>query len=373
MIEDALSFWTEIQRYEDMLAADAGSPCFAPLSELYRKLGLIDDAISVARKGCALHPDHPVGFLALGNACYDKGLTAEARQALERTVSLKPDHLQALRLLGQIYVEQGEMLLARKVLGQVLQQDPDDMESSLLLSTLGAPAPASQPEEEILEELEIIEDLDEILEEPSLDEISAPAAQPQSALSASAGIGLAQEAASRAPSAPAEEDEDLWAIEDFDEPETTQPLQALPQAQPKTEQPQPARQAAPDPLTTATLAELYVSQGFIDKALNIYDELLQSHPSNQQYQLRYAEIQEIRSLQHLQPEVQQTAQKTSAPEPPQPAPQAAQPVQQAPQQPQQEPASMTPAAQVTATAPQGDVQAELSRWIDNIRRRRDGV
>lgn len=378
MIEDALSFWTEIQRYEDMLAADAGSLCFAPLSELYRKLGLLDDAISVAQKGCALHPDYHVGFLALGNACYDKGLAAEARQALERVVILKPDHLLALKLLGQLYVEQGELALARRVLGQVQQQDPEDLECELLLNSIGAPAaaPAAQPEEEILEELEVVEELDEILDEP-VEEVSAPSLV---AFAASPGIGLAEEAALRAPAAPAEED--LWAIEDLEAPAAPRPRPA---------EPQPARQAAPDPLTTATLAELYVSQGFIDKAITIYGELLLTHPSNQQYRLRYAELQELQSLQHLQAEVRQPS-RQAAPEPqpvqpqpraPQPAQEAPRPVQAAPQpeqeavqaapQPtQQETAPELPAARVAA-APQGDVEAELSRWLDNIRRRRDGV
>src|SRR6185369_12522033 len=107
MVEDAISFWTDIQRYEDMLAADPHSYCFAPLSELYRKLGLLDDALHVAQKGCELHPDYPGGFFALGNAYHAKGQNDQARQALEQVISLNPDHLQARKLLGQLYVESG--------------------------------------------------------------------------------------------------------------------------------------------------------------------------------------------------------------------------------------------------------------------------
>src|SRR5690242_20565897 len=102
MIQDAISFWTEIQRYENMLAADPRSYCFVPLSELYRKLNLLDDAVSVAVKGCSMHPDYPGGFFALGAAYNAKGEKAEARKALEQAVALKPELTEALKLLGEL-------------------------------------------------------------------------------------------------------------------------------------------------------------------------------------------------------------------------------------------------------------------------------
>lgn len=270
MVEDALSFWTEIQRYEDMLAADAKSLCFAPLSELYRKLGLLDDAIMVAEKGCAEHPDLPAGFLALGTACYAKGLAGQARGALERAVALQPNHLEALKLLGQLYVEQNEVVLARKVLGQVLRQDPDDLESSLLLNSV-AITPSQEEPEEVLEDLEIIEELEEVVEEGFAAPLH-PAVEPARAQAPAAAAPL--------------EDDDIWAIEDLEEVEAEPSL-------PRGEA------ATPDPLTTATLAELYVSQGFIEKALGIYRELITAHPSKSQYRLRCAELQEMLELQQM--------------------------------------------------------------------------
>lgn len=404
MVEDALSFWTEIQRYEDMLVADGKSLCFAPLSELYRKLGLLEDAVSVAEKGCALHPDYPVGFLALGNACYAKGMTAEARDALERVVALKPDHIQALKLLGQLYVELGEIALARKVLGQVLEQDPDDLECTLLINSVASTAQQAEPEEEIIEDLEVIEDLEEVVEEPAVLEAEAP--------------GAVQPEGVRRPVPPQispEEDEEFWAIEDLEEPEILEPE---PTARPQG--------AAPDPLTTATLAELYVSQGFLDKAIAIYAELLQAHPENQQYRLRRCEIEEMRDLQYS------VTSEAAASTPKTPAAQAAAPsfgpagvsgaahaepallekeepfAMEAPiavdaplaaelfaaeeipatsdafaamELPaafetaalEAEAAAEAVAAPAAAPACEGDAEAELKHWLENIRRRRDGV
>uniref|UniRef100_C6E0S1 Tetratricopeptide TPR_2 repeat protein n=1 Tax=Geobacter sp. (strain M21) TaxID=443144 RepID=C6E0S1_GEOSM len=389
MVEDALSFWTEIQRYEDMLAADAKSLCFAPLSELYRKLGLLDDAIMVAEKGCAAHPDLPAGFLALGTACYAKGLTGQARSALERAVALQPNHLEALKLLGQLYVEQNEVGLARKVLEQVLQQDPDDLESSLLLNSVAVPPSYEEPEE-LLEDLEIIEELEEVVEE-----VVEPA-RPQASAAA----------------APLEDD-DIWAIEDLEEVEV-EPLS-----------PQRSEAATPDPLTTATLAELYVSQGFIEKALGIYRELITAHPANSQYRLRCAELQEMLELQQMPagpagsakglaaataPAVAELQEETDEletgwdvpvetgePVEPEGVPETERSSKLVIPAALETPATLefpataeaafaidSPAvmeepaleALETKSAPSGgagEVEVELQRWLENIRRRRDGV
>lgn len=406
MVEDALSFWTEIQRYEDLLAKDAKSLCFAPLSELYRKLGLLDDAISVARKGVAAHPDYPLGFLALGNACYAKGEPGEACQALEKAIELKPDHIQAMKLLSQIYVELGRIDAARNILGRVLHRDPEDMESTMLLNSIASAAPAASQDDEILEELEIIEELEEVLEEEPHSAQATSAVQPSPA--------TAPKPAAQIPvSGP--DDDDLWAIEDLEgEPESAE---AAPAAA--------CRPGAPDPLTTATLAELYVSQGFLEKALNIYRELLTAHPGNQQYRLRLEELAELQELQlspvdlaPVQPSVAQPAatQPSAAPLVSQAASatvagapdhfvepaglaEAAAPVaatfapslQTASEEvpaaaaglsaafagmespAEQEAAPLENPRHEDASGAEGGVESALERWLENIRRRKDGV
>ncbi|BCG47838.1 TPR repeat protein [Citrifermentans bremense] len=400
MVEDALSFWTEIQRYEDMLAADAKNLCFAPLSELYRKLGLLDDAIMVAEKGCAAHPELPAGFLALGAACYAKGLTGQARSAMERAVALQPNHLEALKLLGQLYVEQNEIVLARKVLEQVLAQDPDDLESSLLLNSVALLPDQTEPEE-LLEDLEVIEELDEVVEE--LEPLEPDTFEP-----GVAPLGPAVQPiqpAAPAAAAPAQED-DIWAIEDLEEVED-EPV------------PRSSEAATPDPLTTATLAELYVSQGFIDKAQGIYRELIAAHPANSQYRLRLAELQEMQELQHenaepagatlglaaaephaaaeLQEESDELESGWDVPVEPQEAAQLERPagvVMPAPLETpttlefpataeaafaiespavMEEPALEALGTQSASAAGAGAVEDELQRWLENIRRRKDGV
>jgi tetratricopeptide (TPR) repeat protein len=403
MVEEAISFWTEIQRYEDMLAADPQSYCFAPLSELYRKLGLLDDAIYVAKKGCDLHPDYPGAFFALGAAYVDKGLKQEARAALERTLVLNPDNFRAQKLLGQLYVEVGEIAQARKALEQVLRQNPDDTESALLLhsiasSTAGAPSDREIVEdeaifedeevvedeeifedEEILEEAEVIEDLTELFEEQAEPEHQvevkvekpewpeSPMAPETPETPETSGAPESTESTLfpeflDAPEVPefTEAPEVPFFADFLDTPETPEFTSFLdtPEAPEFTGfletpvVPEPAAQhLSRDPLTTATLAELYVSQGFLDKAIAIYQELLSADPGHHAYLLRSAELKAERQRQ-------KDAELGPAP------------------------ATLTkpPAAQVAKAqqaqeeaAVHGSTEAELSRWLENIRRRRDGI
>ena len=353
MVEDAISFWTDIQRYEDKLAADPRSLCFVELSELYRKLGLLDDAVSVAKKGSDLHPDYPAGFYALGTACHAKGLQREAREALERTVQLEPGHLEASRLLSQLYVEGGELPRAGKLLREILRQHPGDVEADLLLRSIGGERGNDVPEEEQLEEVEeleeveVIEELTELLEEP-------PAPQAAPAVAQAVPVARQEAAAVRPVPAPASGAADPFAI--FEEESPLWDVQASDQsdffAPPPAAEPSAAQHPARDPLTTATLAELYVTQGFVDKALGIYQELLGSDPANQSYRARCAELEKLKEAQEEAPSAQG-----------------------APSTAQRQPSSAVMAAEAASSqgAPGDQFESELRHWLENIRRRRDGV
>ena len=133
MEQEGPSFWLDIKKYEDTLARDPNSYCFAPLSELYRKLGLLDDAINVAKRGCEIHPDYVGGHMALGRALFEKGMKEESRMALEKVIRVTPDNLLAQRVLSQIYIDAGNTVAAEKSLKVILSQNPDDLESKILL------------------------------------------------------------------------------------------------------------------------------------------------------------------------------------------------------------------------------------------------
>ena len=69
------SSWSEIKSLDERLAREPDSFCFARLSEVYLKVGLVADALHTARQGVAKHPGYLAGQRALAMACNANGLS----------------------------------------------------------------------------------------------------------------------------------------------------------------------------------------------------------------------------------------------------------------------------------------------------------
>lgn len=113
-----------LKRYQE----DPRSRVFAPLAEAYRKAGLLDEAIEIARDGLRFHPYFMGGRVALARALFDKGEYANAVRELEPVILDAPDNLAAQKILAESYLILGRMadsLAAYKVL---LYFTPNDSE-----------------------------------------------------------------------------------------------------------------------------------------------------------------------------------------------------------------------------------------------------
>lgn len=305
---------TDIRRYEEILAKDPSSYCFAPLSDLYRKAGRLDDALDTALRGCEMHPDYIGGYMALGRACFEKGLYEEGRQALEKVVRVMPDNSLAHQLLDEIELRLSETKLSDTFDTGILSwAEPADV-----VAAGGDNGDVAAPDEfevewdggmaeDLPDDEEIIELTDEVID----DEEELP--PPLYEYSDEAGVPVA---------------------------EVVEP---------------PA-----SPLSTATIAELYLSQGFAEKALDIFRELLASDPGNDELRQRVEEVGELvaghnREEMPVEPEEETAA---SGPVPGLPLAEAAVPVVE-------EPAEL----QVPAHEPPSVLET-LEGWLANIRRLR---
>ena len=199
-------------------------------------MGLVDDALQLRGRGLQNILRYLAGQRALSLACHAKGLIDECRVALKRVTEALPEDHRSQKLLGRLSAEGGDLNAARLAFRTALEFVPDDVECRIELemlehsggSTFDGTAALPVDNEEILEDLEIIED-----EEPD--------------------TGLYRR-----------------------EPETA----AVAPLEPHH-----------DPLSTATLAELYVTQGFIHKALDIYRSIQTENPGNSLVRARIAALE----------------------------------------------------------------------------------
>ncbi|MFZ4859553.1 MAG: tetratricopeptide repeat protein [Desulfuromonadaceae bacterium] len=233
-MQDSPSFWTDIKALEERLSNAPDSFCFAGLSSVYLKAGLIDDALHVAREGVAKHPRYLAGQRALSLACHAKGLNEEALTTLKQIVVAVPEDVPSQKLLGRLLLEAGEQDSAIQVYRIALEFAPEDVECRLQLESLEKSAGVAgssfmnddgseDDDEEIIEDLEILDEFDEEYSE-------------------------------------------------------AKPLSS---------------EAAHDPLTTVTLAELYVTQGYLAKALEIYRAILNDNPTDRSIKERITELEAI--------------------------------------------------------------------------------
>jgi tetratricopeptide (TPR) repeat protein len=263
MEHDVTPFWADIKKYEEALVNDPASYCFVTLADLYRRIGLLDDAIHVAKKGCDIHPDYVGGYMALGRAYFEKGMKPESKAALEKVIASTPDNLLARRLLSQIYVEFGEIAAAAETLRFILSYNPADHESQVLLNSLRTSSTPDHHQESLptagtagreyqafdSRQFEFFPEDDEVIEDAELLEEVADQVTP-------------------------EEEEFIFTPPDEAFAETGNTIFI----------------EEHDPLRTATMAELYVSQGFLKRALTIYRELLETEPNNAEWKNRLYEL-----------------------------------------------------------------------------------
>lgn len=251
-MQNSDSFWSDIKNLEGQLAKSPDSLCFARLAEVYLKVGLIDDALHVARAGAQKHPRYLSGQKALAMACHAKGENAEALAALEQVTEALPEDVASQKLLGRLLAEEGRQDDARQAFKTALEFAPDDAECRIELASLErllGVTSAPDDDEEIIEDLEVLDEIEIVDEEEG--ECDFPASEPAEVLAPAAGL-------------------------------------------------------VHDPLSTGTLAELYVTQGFIHKALEIYRTILADNPGDTVTAQRVAELELLERPEEVPPAFEYT-------------------------------------------------------------------
>jgi len=109
---------------------------FIPLAEEYIKSGMIDEAIKVLREGLEAYPNYLGARVSLGRAYLEKGMIREAMKEFEYVVQISPDNLFAHRKLISIYKDMGRIDDAIKACETLLVFSPKDAEVATLLSNL---------------------------------------------------------------------------------------------------------------------------------------------------------------------------------------------------------------------------------------------
>ncbi len=310
----------EVDKYLAALVKDPKSKAFVPLADAYRKAGMLDEAIQVARDGLKYNPNYVSGHFVLGRCYFEKDMLKEAEDEISKVVRINPENADAQRILAKIKEKTGRSDEAIKIWDTVLTLVPNDVE-------------AKQRIEELKKTLQIEEkkEPEGEVEKEEVKEESAPSGVRESPeQSVQAGAVESPPSVCEIPSQEVKQETSepesceiplQKAEEEIAKPVTTE--EAVTEAQKSLEEPQPTlsetvteattsgitdgriseitkEERPPADITgqepeqkeiitkegtgisTRALAELYVKQGFLERALKVYKEIEASSPDDKE-------------------------------------------------------------------------------------------
>jgi tetratricopeptide (TPR) repeat protein len=324
MANDNFKIPPEIEQLSQKLIADPKSRVFAQLADAYRKAGLTDEAIETTKKGLEHHPGYATAHLILGRCYLEKQMYALAREEFEGTVKNDPQNLVGYKLLAGTYEKQNMIAEAVKYYQMVLDLDPSDMDLAEKVTALKAkqddmstvaqepepvsasllapvvekdreeaePVPVKQEMTPAAEEIQLELNSDEPVKEESVvsaepvpfpEVLVETAPEPKPFLEKPEDVNFTEEK----PALKEEVSETAKAVQETDKEEPPQGKAPEPKAE---EKPAAVEDAGKTAAATVTLAEIYVQQGFYEKAIEVYKELISAEPDNGDYKARMDEL-----------------------------------------------------------------------------------
>jgi tetratricopeptide (TPR) repeat protein len=269
---------------------------FAPLANEYRKAGDPEQAIAICRAHLAQQPAHMSGHVVYGQALYDAHRIDEAREVFQLALALDPENVIVLRHLGDIARQRGEVEEARSWYSRALDGDPHDAEVAAYLAELTEPLVSRGVESEPA--------VPTAGTAQPVFSTTAPPTEPTEPVEESPYLEPEEVASTAAAAEPVAEFVPEPAVEFVAEPvaefvvepvaesvaEPVADFVAEPIETPAARSSRPTPTSENFPIVTRTLAELYLQQGHIEAALDIYRQLAAHEPDDPDLRARLAEL-----------------------------------------------------------------------------------
>jgi tetratricopeptide (TPR) repeat protein len=148
-------------KYLKAYDANPKSKVFAPLAETYRKMGMVEEAMSILNKGIRFHPDYPIAYLTLAQCYADRGAFENSYSVLRPIVANHLENILMQKVFALSCLETKRLNEALDAYHYILYLNPKDQEAGKMVKQL----------EEQLHEDPIVHDLVKKSPAPDLAEI----------------------------------------------------------------------------------------------------------------------------------------------------------------------------------------------------------
>ena len=256
MVDPGLDLEKQIVYFRSKHELNPRSRIFAPLADLYRRVGRLDEALRLLEDGLRIHPEYISALVILGRTQLDAGDRGLARTTLQKVMALDSENLVVLKLLASDAQEREAWQVARQLYERVTQLDPDDTDAQDRIKRLGRRDGSLPRTHGTMAPLGQRDDPGHL---PGFRDIPLDVELPDPGSEATefAVTGLPPESPPPPESEPADE------------------------------------MTAMQGLATKTLADIYIAQGYREKARVVLERILEQHPDRDDVRARLDELDAV--------------------------------------------------------------------------------
>ena len=314
-------------KYQTDYEKNPRSRVFAPLAEIYRKLGMTDKAMEILSQGIRFHPTYNMGYLGLAFCYFDIKQFSLAYTTLRPLLESSRDNIRLQKLFAEICIELGHKEEALDTYKYLLFINPRDRDVALHVSNLErliyeqykpSHRPIYIPESEFISEKNILSKRAES-DNQKLFDIDKLENRPNSNLN-DFDDWMALDLSRNQKTTAVEDPHDLWNLKkgyipvDLSDTNVEIKIPQLVTVRVEEEKNQANRpyveldfndEIRQDeevehnaPLVTHTLVDLYCGQGHIEKALEVLEKILILNPKDQKTIKKIFEIKMLMGTHH---------------------------------------------------------------------------
>jgi tetratricopeptide (TPR) repeat protein len=277
-----------IEKYEKTLRENPESLVFAPLADCYRRLGSLDQALQILKEGLRKHPNYLLGHIGYAQVASDQNRYDLAYSTLRPFVESHRDNLKLMSLFANSCFQLEYHDEALQAFKYILFLNPRDINAAnyvnqLENSTYQAPLrrPIKSNEQFDLTGLATIPESEVDLDEWVQKDLATTGSKQNS-----------DEVLDQWKMEQLEVD-DLSAAEDVTFVQATEPANDNEDRVFVVHEAEVSHQENEQPIITHTLVDLYLSQGYLDRAEDLLQKILELNPKDQKTKDKLSEVKSL--------------------------------------------------------------------------------
>jgi tetratricopeptide (TPR) repeat protein len=254
-------------KYQTDFEKNPKSRVFAPLAEIYRKVGMTEKSMEILSQGLRYHPDYVMGYLGLAFCYFDVRQYNLTYTTLRPFIVENRDNIRMQKLFAETCISLDKQDEALETLKYLLFINPRDKEISNSVTNLEKKLESSAKIETY--PLKIAEEISSKPEESF--QVEKLVSSPKEDFDNWMAVNLNVETLVQPE--PVVKIENEWKMDPFKEAQKVNP-----------------EIVDSSPVVTHTLVDLYCGQGHLEKALSVLDKILILNPTDKRTSEKRNEI-----------------------------------------------------------------------------------